>query len=132
MRKKNNNIGQSLIEVVAAIAVISVGILAIVKVTTKSVSNTTFARNRAIATKYAQESLEKVREYRDKNSWVIFTANCGSAAALGLPEVLSPFTRTTYSCTGSGDSRDILVIVSWTDASGSHQSRMNTSLTAWK
>jgi len=134
MRKTNNNFGQSLIEIVAAIVVISVGILAIVKVTTKSISNTIFARNRALATTYGQDTLEKIREYRDRNNWQTFIDNCGSESALGLTEVPTSFTR-ILTCLESGsdnNSRDIVVIISWSDAAGTHQSRIQTNLTAWK
>ena len=133
MKELNNNFGQSLIEIVAAIAVISIGILAIVKVTTKSISNTTFARNRALATKYAQDTVEKIREYRDRNNWETFKADCNDETKLGLTVVPTPFTREPIACSGSDDnSRNIVVIISWSDAAGNHESRIQTDLTSWK
>lgn len=128
---KKYNSGQSLVEVVIAISVIAIGILAIAKVATKSISNTTFARNKALATRYAQDTIEKIRQYRDKNNWEKFTDYCDSASVMGLSEVLTPFTR-TFTCLGSGDSREITVKILWSDAGGSHQTQIQTNLTAWK
>jgi len=131
MKILNNNFGQSLIEVVAAIAVISVGILTIVKVTTKSISNTTFARNRALASKYAQESMEEARNLRDSQPTTFFQDNsCDSNQTLGI------FTRVrdcNLSVSVDGKmTMAVIVTVTWLDAAGNHQSRIQTNLTSWK
>jgi Tfp pilus assembly protein PilV len=131
MKLINNNFGQSLIEIVAATAVISVGILAIAKITIKSIGNTTFARNRAVATKYAQESMEEVRNLRDSQSTTFFQNNsCDNSQTLGI------FTR-VRDCSLSTDAAGrqtmaVVVTVVWSDAAGTHQSRIQTDLTSWK
>ncbi|HUS59771.1 MAG TPA: prepilin-type N-terminal cleavage/methylation domain-containing protein [Nevskiaceae bacterium] len=119
--------GQSLIEVLVALAVMAIVILALVRVTTVSIRNATFAKNRALATKYAQEGMEKVRAYRDEVVWETFTSNCPPT----LDALPLPFTR-TVACTGSGDERDIIVIVSWSEAGIPHESKLVTHLTNWK
>lgn len=130
--------GQSLIEVIVALAVAVLVILALVRVTVTSIRNSGFARNRALATRYAQEAIEKVRAFRDQNSWQFFTASCES-----IPESPpSPFTlspppdcyipETTNNCSESADSCEVKVTVSWTDAQGTHKSELTTRLTNWK
>jgi prepilin-type N-terminal cleavage/methylation domain-containing protein len=127
--KKNR--GLSLVEMVVAIAVVLIVIVALVAVTTVSVRNAIFSRNQALATKYTQEVIEKVRAYRDQNTWDNFKSNCsGVINGISLP---SPFTF--YSGTGCncGDNAcDVRVIVSWTDSRGTHKSELNTILTRWK
>jgi type II secretory pathway pseudopilin PulG len=126
MKKRS---GQSLVEMVIAIAVVLVVIVSLVTVTTISIRNATFSRNQALATKYAQETIEKIREYRAKVDWNTFGANCQNPP--GLPPVPSPFSR-TINCLESRDSIEIKVTVSWTDAKGTHKSELTTLLSKWK
>lgn len=122
--------GQSLIEVLVALAVAIVVVLALVRVTTTSVRNAAFARNQALATKYAQETIEKIRAYRDETDWTTFINNCESPP--GLSNLPPPFSR-TITCSGSeDDKRNILVEVSWVDAHGTHKSELKTRLTNWR
>lgn len=126
--KKNQ--GQSLIEMVVAIAVVLIVIVALVAITTVSIRNANFSRNQALATKYAQEGIEKVRAYRDQVDWeTIFISNCQNPPGLTPPP--SPFAR-TITCFGSGDTREAKVVVSWADAQGTHKSELTTRLTNWK
>ena len=60
--------GQTLVEMVVAIAVLIVVILALLSITTTSIRNASFSRDQVLATKYAQEAMEKVRSWRDQNS----------------------------------------------------------------
>lgn len=140
---KNSRSGQSLIEVVVSMAIVVVVILALVSVTTISIRNASFSRNQSLATKYAQEAIEKVREYRDKNNWQTFTAGCESPSGLTLPPPL--FSRTidchlvslsTNCCSTPGqpscETCQVDVSVSWTDSQGIHQSQLTTRFTSWK
>lgn len=122
--------GQSLIEVVIALAVAIVAILALVRATVTSIRNADFARNRALATKYAQEALEKVRSYKVEHTWQDFTDNCES---IPLDSPPSPFSAPSLACSlPAEDTCEVRVTVSWTDASGLHQSELVTRLTNWK
>ncbi len=60
--------GQSLIELIVVIAVVSIVVGALVFATIGSIRNASFAKNQAQATKLAQEGLERVRSGRDRNS----------------------------------------------------------------
>jgi len=139
MRKQEK--GQSLIEVLAALGVVVLVILALVTVTTISIRNATFAKNQSLATSYAQEAIEEIREYRDQNSWADFVTNCNNKTAMGLSDPSPPFVlsdpvcnipETINSC-DEGDSRcEVKVTISWDDAKGSHQTVLTTYLTDWQ
>ena len=58
------NRGQSIIEVVVALALIAVVVLGLVKVTIISINNASFARDQQGATKYAQEGIENARKLK--------------------------------------------------------------------
>ena len=59
--------GQTLIELVIAVAVIVIVVGALVFATISSIRNAQSAKNQTLATKYAQEGLERVRVGRDRN-----------------------------------------------------------------
>lgn len=114
-------------EVLAALAVILLVILALVGVTANSVRNADFAKKQATATQYAQEGMEKLRSYRDQNSWDTFIlANCNSVVG----SVAAPFTRTA-TCAPVGVQREATVTVSWSDSKGTHQSKLVSYFTEW-
>jgi len=124
---KKQESGQSLIEVLAAIAVIVLVILALITATTISVRNTTFSSKQSLATKYAQETIEEVRASRDRDPDSFFAGSCPSV------EAIEGFTRTVL-CEPDPDVEDrvkVTVIVSWEDAKGIHQSDLKTYLTRW-
>jgi len=134
---KKNSQGQSLIEVVVAMAVIAVGLFALSKVSAVALRNANFARNRALATKYAQLTMESIRESRDQKDWAAFVSTCQHPS--GIPSPLpTPLIAPSVTCKGgSGDCRtadtscDITVTVSWTDPQGTHNSKIETHLTSW-
>ncbi len=124
------NKGQSLVEVVLALGVAVVVILALVRATVVSMRNANFAKNESLATKYAQEAIESVRLLRDKSDWETFTPNnCKNPPDLDtLP---FPFSR-TITCTGDENTRNVTVKVEWTDGIGTHETKLETKLTNWK
>jgi len=123
--------GQSLVEMVIAIGIVLIVIVALVAVTTFSIRNAIFSRNQSLATKYAQEAIEKVRAYREQNTWDNFKANCSNVISeINLPTPFSFYSGTGCIC--EADICDVKVIVSWTDNKGTHKSEITTSLTKWK
>jgi len=125
------NLGQSLVEAVMAIAVVMIIIVALMVVTTVSVRNVIFSRNQALATKYAQEAMEKVRAYREQNTWENFKSNCsGVISGISLPSPFSFYSGTGCAC--GTDTCEVKIIVSLTDAKGTHNSELTTRLTKWK
>lgn len=179
--------GQTLIELVIAVAVIAMVAGALVFATIASLRNAQLAKNQAQATKLAQEGIEKVRTGRDRNecitnlatsvnSWNgnssnlscsgagaiwdyrINNGNCGNptatpplfcyfnvtdqgvlnhlTAAPTMPsqaEVIPPdniFRRVIILSDDSTSPTQKIVtsIVTWTDFSGEHESRLTTIL----
>lgn len=59
--------GQSLIEILIAISAITIVLISLVSATTRSLSGSVSARTQALATKTAEEQMEKIRAYRDRN-----------------------------------------------------------------
>lgn len=59
--------GQSLIEVLIALGIISMVITGVATIVTQSLTNAQFSKEQDTATKYAQEGLETVRSIRDQN-----------------------------------------------------------------
>ena len=57
--------GQSLFELVVAIAISALIIVAMVSLAVNSIQNSNFAKNKALASSYAQEAMEWLRGQRD-------------------------------------------------------------------
>lgn len=73
----NNQLGQSLMEVIIAMAVGILVVVALVFATIFSLRNAAFAKTSAQATKLAQEGIEKMKAIRDRNTQIrgSFTIN---------------------------------------------------------
>lgn len=73
-----NQSAQSLLEliIVLAIAIIVIGALAIVTIT--SLRNANLSKNQLQATKYAQEGMERVRSIRNRDGRVVFDDGSGT------------------------------------------------------
>ena len=76
-KKKITNFGQSLFEVVFAVAIAAMILVGIVSLATTSTRNSIFSRNNSQATKYAQEVVEWLREERDKD-WINLSSHIGN------------------------------------------------------
>src|SRR4030043_2346790 len=63
--------GQSLFEIVLALAIATLIVVALVALASSAIRNSTFAKNKALATRYSQEATEWLRGERDTN-WDIF------------------------------------------------------------
>ena len=62
-----NQKGQSLIEAISALAIIAIIITAIAVAVTTSLSNAKFNQDETLATKFAQQGSELIRQIRDAN-----------------------------------------------------------------
>lgn len=133
--------GQSLFEVVFALAIAALVLVAAVSLSTSSVRNALFARNQSYAAKYAQEATEWFRQQRDTN-WDSFYAKatgdmCMPTLAWGtIPPCTNPITGTIFyrqaTLIAGIDLVDASVIVSWTDSNGIHEVRNATRYTYWR
>lgn len=73
--------GQTLLEMVVAMAVVIIVVVALTFTTISSLRNSNYAKNQAQATKYAQEGLEIVRAARDRNQQIISNSGLGSVTS---------------------------------------------------
>jgi type II secretory pathway pseudopilin PulG len=135
--KKLKNRGQSLIEVLTALAIAVLVIIALVAGVTFAIRNLTHAKNQALATQYAQEGLEMARKARDVNPTAFFVADlCDS---WDIQPVDGIFHRTWDCSYNSGDvddpsddSMDITVVVSWDEGAKTQTTTLVTKLTNWR
>lgn len=109
-KRTNNQLGQTLIELVIVIAVLVLIIGALVSATIASLRNAQFSNNLTQATKLAQEGIEKVRSSRDRNKTISFgtiTSWNGSSSSLcsGTADVLAD-SLWCYHISGSSGSCD--------------------------
>ncbi|MCX7928283.1 MAG: type II secretion system GspH family protein [Patescibacteria group bacterium] len=141
------DLGQSLFEVIVALALIGIVLTGIVALSVASIRNASFAKNNAQANRYAQEAIEWIRRQRDAN-WDQFLNNFAPTNGMFnycLSNLEIPLT--TGSCTvfisgtiftrelrvqRSGSTVDLTVTVSWTDSQGRRQVVNQTRLTNWR
>jgi len=140
--------GQSIFEVVVALAIITLILVSLVALAGISIRNSTFSRNRTSSTRINQETLEWLRGERD-NDWIAFSAKaatgtwclpslnwaeaqigaCGSDAGSYVNTV---FRRELIFSSISATNIQVLVRVYWTDSQGEHETRATTNFTNWK
>ena len=142
--------GQSLFEIMLALAITTLIIVAIVALTATSIRNTTFSKNKTLATRYSQEATEWLRGERDADfevfegralipqyclpslSWVAATVGaCGA----GQEIIDTPFKREiSFSISVVNDKTLIQASINvyWTDAQGLHEVRSVTNFSDWR
>lgn len=120
--------GQTLIEVLVALSILAVVGVTTAKMITSSLNNSLYAKNKTLATKYAQEGMEGMRELRNKN-YSQFRAYTNTYCLKTTPVVLSErppicdtpnvvnFIRTVdVQQSGCGiNTAKVIVMVSWND-----------------
>ena len=134
--------GQSLMEVVLAIGVISLILVAIVSLTTGSVRNSTFSRDNAAAIHYSEEAMEWLRGQRDagwqqfyanvafSTNWCLADLNWAISTSCGTtPITNTPFVRDLLFSNRNLNTTNARVTVSWSDANGAHSVVSETILT---
>ncbi|MBU0572259.1 hypothetical protein KKH23_01145 [Patescibacteria group bacterium] len=146
---KKNNSGQSLFEVVLALGLATLIMVALVALVTSSIRNSGYSRNKTYATRYTQEASEWVRGQRDEG-WDVFSTNfiicptpphtqcldalvwgdCGTCDETEYIENL--FKREISFSDIEVDSVTVEITTYWTDTQGIHEVRNNTILTDWR
>jgi type IV pilus assembly protein PilV len=126
MNRRRTQRGFTLIEVLIALVVLSVGIGAMIPVLLHSIRGNSFGSATTRAASYSQDKLEELRraDFDDP----ALTPTTGTPHTDTLPP---PFTRSWEVHTGAGtaygpDLKGIEVTTSWTDAQGSHVARAFT------
>jgi prepilin-type N-terminal cleavage/methylation domain-containing protein len=153
--------GQTLIEILVAIALITVVMVAVVSRTIEAVRNANFAKNQSLATRFAQEGVEWARIQRDGLRWDQFEAliepvspvsYCVSDLSDDLADLSTgncQLDLPTDNIAGTIFDREVTFVftedlivgrsyvtvniaVFWTDNIGVHSSNLNTRLTEWQ
>ncbi|MBU0570048.1 hypothetical protein KKB40_04710 [Patescibacteria group bacterium] len=78
--------GQSLFEVLFAVAIAAIILVGVVSLSTTSIRNTGYSNNNALATKYAQQAVEWLRGERD-GGFLVFRDRTVTSATYCLNEV---------------------------------------------
>lgn len=145
---KKYNRGQSLFEVVLALALTTLIMVALVSLVSNSIKNSSYSRNKTYATRYTQEAYEWLRGQRD-GGWDIFMENVlcpvpphvqcldtlawGDCDTCSDTEFISDLFKREVSFTDiEADSVTVEVKTYWTDAQGVHEVRSSTILTDWR
>jgi type II secretory pathway pseudopilin PulG len=145
--------GQSLFEVVVAIAISAIVIVTIVSLVTNSIRNSTFSKNQSLASSFAQQATEWLRGKRDENVGLFVTKTATSTTWCldSLPDDLTAvratpclednvivntnFIREVKFATTNPDGKTLIeadVTVSWDDSQGNHKVMSATSFTDWR
>jgi len=146
--------GQSLFEVVLALAIATLIVVALVALASSAIRNSTFSKNKSLATRYSQEATEWLRGERDAD-WDIFYARTvnplycvkslsWTEASIGSctsgQEITGTvykreigFTRSTVDV--GGVPKNVVeaeINVYWQDAQGIHEVKSVTNFTDWR
>lgn len=139
-----NTKGQSLFEVIIAIGITSAILVAIINTAILSVRNTSFSRNKTLASRHAQQAVEWLRSQRDANwdtfasysntTWCTPTLDWDRGRACNTDDniVATPFKREIILTTISASQIDANVKVYWDDSQGYHEVKVSTYFTDWR
>lgn len=146
MKKKME--GQSLFEVMFAVAVASIIMMSVVALSKQTISSSDFSKNNSLASRYAQEATDWIREERD-NNWLLFYNRAGpnpticlEGFAWGGPPLCPDIAGTIFNrsvtlqqidldANPGNESVEVEVVVTWEDGKGIHQVSNISRLTNW-
>ena len=139
MRQSNH--GQSLFEVVFAVGIAALIIVGIVSLANQSLGNTNNSRDRALASRIAQDMSECLRRERDAD-WDTFRTSADGTCA-GVPSGTQFTKAIDFSCVDDADTTvscnldsafvvEATMSVSWEDGTGVHTVDSVTRLSDWK
>lgn len=150
--KNHNEKGQSLFELVVAIAISALIIISIVSLVTNALKSANFSKNNAVATSLAQETVEWLRSQRDDN----IATFLAKADVNGSGSSLWCFVNLDWEKPQSCSSNDLIdnlfiregnfvkdtvggktvihtnIVVSWDDSQGNHEVTNSTDFTDWR
>ena len=138
--RKFRNLGQSLFEIMFAVAIAALITTGIVVLSTDSVKNSSFSKDKTVASKLAQEANEWLRSQRDEN-WSNLSSRIGTNCLGDLSwsssctVVGTKFSREVILNSISQTEIEAVVVVSWEsgDSGGNmREVRTVTRFTDWK
>ena len=145
MRNKLNK-GQSLFEVMFALSVAAMILVAVVALVATSIRNSTFSKNKALANKYASELSEWLKKERN-NGWNSFSQQLGTTdsnwcmvdllwtgqkhSCAASDFITSTIFKRQMDVTAGTNSYEFSITVTWSDGLGDHETKSTTVLTDW-
>lgn len=146
MRKNIMEAGQSMFEVVIALFIITMIIVGVVSLTTNSLSNAVFSKNKTLAGKFSQEAIEWLRFQREEdislfltnvtnsNRYCLQTLAWTNAGICSSSELITNtvFRREVVFTTSTVSGKKLIeadVVTYWTDSKGYHESKSVTNFT---
>lgn len=141
----SNNKGQSIFEVIVAVALISLILITLVGLATLSIAASTFSRNQTEAARFTQQASEWLRAEKD-SGWTNFSTHaatkywCLDSLTWNKPTTCSAsdlisgtiFTRSLIFTINADGSIQADVSTNWTDAKGTHTAPTSVVFTNWK
>jgi len=138
--------GQSLFEVFLSLAIVAIIIVALVILASNAIRNSTYSKNKTLATRYSQEATEWLRGERDAG-WYDFSdkalaSNYYCLQTIAWPPIGECGTSDTISNTSlireiqftidSQTQITVEVVVYWEDSQGVHDVKSTTNFTDWR
>ncbi len=138
--------GQSLIEVVVSVGMISILFVSLLSLVSLSLKNSRLARARSQAVSLAQEGIELMRAYRDYNVTAIFSlldesynlpanwvvADGLSALCQNQPSINNVYWRCVRFTTLGANEIETEVSVGWKEGSQDFATSQTTTLSLWE
>lgn len=119
--------GEVMVELLLALAIAVIAIVALVAVTTRSIFTSGFSKRQSEATSYAQEVMECVRNKKNED-WA--NLSNGQAASCATTPV-GVFGRTVTFSTLSPQQIQATVTVSWSESGKQYSSKQTTVFTRY-
>jgi len=144
MKKNLLNSGQSLIELLVALTLIMLVVVAVVGLAAVSIKTSYFAKRETTAKRYAEEAMEWLREQK-KSNWTDFlfakSTTTGQkycfnslswSSAGACTTTFGGIYKREATLLRSSDNKNVTVtvVVSWTDSSGGHKTTLVSVFTA--
>ncbi|KKR12007.1 MAG: hypothetical protein UT39_C0001G0062 [Candidatus Woesebacteria bacterium GW2011_GWA1_39_21] len=141
--------GQSLFEVILALAVATIIIMAIVSLTSKTVSTSTYSSNKAQAGRYLSEAMEYLRKEKQFGTWNTLKTNitagggvwCMTNLSLTKNYACNPATsgdfipgtifQRTVTASATVSTVNVEITVTWVDEQGSHAVNTISAISNW-
>ncbi len=128
------NQGFSILEVVVSVGIISIILLSIALLSTKSLQMTQMAQMRQKAIMYSRQGIEMIRNDRETTAWSVFL-NEKLDEYLNSMSFRTPepgfFRTVSFIINDENTSVEIKCEVTWQDSKGDHSVSQTTKLTRW-
>jgi Tfp pilus assembly protein PilV len=144
MEVSNNESGQSIFEIVIAIGLISLVLIAMVAAASVSVISATYARNQTQAGRLTQEAAEWIRGEKDADwagfktnasigTWCLIDTTWSQQGSCGADDLVSgtKFSRQVTFTPAGGSYVKADISTTWKDAKGTHSVPTTAVFTNW-